>query len=524
MKLLTAQQMSEIDRQTIERGTPGIDLMRNAGKAVFDLIVEKVLVSPEDRIVVLAGKGNNGGDGHRIAELLVQNGCPVDLFLIGKKADVRGDALTCMQDAETAGLSVKEILDDSGLETARRSIESADVIVDALFGTGLKGDISGLPASVINAVNRSDAVVVAVDIPSGVNSSTGELSIETIRADYTMTFGFLKVGHVFRPGKQRCGDISVVDIGFDTDVTEASESFGFTLTESEAAELVPKRSYNVHKGTAGRVFVLAGSVGMTGASALSSMAALRVGAGLVTAGCPASLNDILEIKLTEAMTLPLAEVRKKRCLSLRALGMVRQAAEKADVIAIGPGIGVYHETSELVRRFLGGFTGRVILDADGLNAYKGKSDMLSETPCEMVLTPHPGELAGIMEITIGEIVDNPVNAAKVAAEATGKIVLLKGAPTVIAGSDGKLWINPTGNEGMATAGMGDVLTGVIAGLAAQGLTLFDAALLGAYIHGRAGDLAADIEGIHGLIAGDVLELLPQAIIDLKEDGKWQERR
>ncbi|MFC1574075.1 NAD(P)H-hydrate dehydratase [Candidatus Latescibacterota bacterium] len=516
MKLLTAKQMSDIDRLTIERGTPGIDLMRNAGKAVFDLIVEKILVSPEDRIVVLAEKGNNGGDGHRIAELLAKNGCAVELFLTGKKTDVRGDARTCMQDAETAGLPVKEILENCGLETVRRSIESADVIVDALFGTGLKGDIRGLPAFLINVINNSDATVVAVDVPSGVNASTGEVSKETIRADYTVTFGFFKVGHVFGPGKQFCGDISIADIGFNPEVTEASESFGCILSGSEAAELVPKRPYNAHKGTAGRVFVLTGSVGMTGASVLSSMAALRIGAGLVTAGCPASLNDILEVKLTEAMTLPLPEVRKKRCLSLRALGMVRKAAGKADIVAVGPGLGVYHETAELVRRFLGGYSERVVLDADGLNAFKGRADVLAESECEMVLTPHPGELAGIMDMTISDIVENPVKAAKEAAEATGKIVLLKGSPSVMVGPDGAVWINPTGNEGMATAGMGDVLTGVIAGLAAQGLTLFDAALLGAYIHGRAGDLAADIEGIHGLTAGDVLDLLPQAIIELKE--------
>ena len=513
MKILTAEQMAYVDRITIERGTPGIDLMRNAGKAVSELIVDKTGAKTGKNVVVLAGKGNNGGDGFRTAELLAVNGYHVDVYLFGKKDEVRGDALTCMLDAENAGLKVSEILDDGDVKKAAQCIASAAVIVDALFGTGLKGDIRGLPAMIIPVVNKSSAAVVAVDIPSGVNATTGAVSAATVQADYTVTFGCFKAGHIFGPGRRGCGDITVADIGFDSKVVDSVKCVGYALSKSEAAELIPKRAYNAHKGSEGRIFILSGSVGLTGAAALSSQAAMRVGAGMVTVGCPSSINDILEVKLTEVMTLPLAEVRKKRCLSLRALGMVRKAVKKTHIVAAGPGLGTYHETSELVRRFISSYSGRVVLDADGINAFKGQPDMLAGAPCEIVLTPHAGELSRLIDQPIDEIAGEPIEAARQTADKTGKIVLLKGAPTVIADPGGRVWVNPTGNESMATAGMGDVLTGTIAGFAAQGLALFDAARLGAYIHGRAGELASELKGIPGVIAGDVLELLSRALIE-----------
>ena len=245
---------------------------------------------------------------------------------------------------------------------------------------------------------------------------------------------------------------------------------------------------------------------------------MRIGAGMVTAGCPSSLNDILEVKLTEVMTLPLPEVRKKRCLSLRALGMVREAVKNAHVVAVGPGLGTQHETAELVRRFIASYSGRVVLDADGINAFKGQPEALTEAQCEIILTPHAGELSRLLDLPVEDIAGDPISAAKKAEAVTGNIVLLKGAPTIIAGSGGEVWMNPTGNESMATAGMGDVLTGTIAGLAAQGLSLLDAAKLGAYIHGRAGELASELQGIHGVIAGDVLDLLAQALTGVSRNG------
>lgn len=512
MKILTAEQMSYVDKTTIESGTPGLTLMSNAGSAVFELVAGLPGIDSDTEIVIIAGKGNNGGDGFRVAELLAQNGFETAVYLLGKTSDIRGDAAVCMNDAVNAGLKIVEITCDDDIGMLSNAFITTSVIVDAIFGTGLKGEITGLPASVIDLINKSNAQVVAVDIPSGINASTGKMSGFTVQADYTVTFGALKVGHVLMPGKAVCGDVDLINIGFSGEVMDSVEPFGNTLTVTEAAGLIPRRPCDAHKGSAGRVFVIAGSVGMTGAASLTSHAAMRVGAGMVTVGCPASLNDILEVKLTEVMTLPLPEVRKKRCLSLRALGKIRESVRNADVVAVGPGLGRYFETAELVRRFISEYSGRVILDADGINAFKGDVESLRAARCGIVLTPHAGELSALTGISIEEIIDDPVSQARKASESTGKIILLKGVPTVIAGPDGTVWINGSGNEGMATAGMGDVLTGTISGLAAQGLDLFEAAILGAYIHGIAGETASKKKGIHGVMSSDVLDFLPDAML------------
>ena len=509
MKVLTADQMAYVDRTTIEGGIPGIDLMRNAGSEVFNFI--KKTLDIRSGIVVFAGKGNNGGDGFRAAELFASNGFDSVVYLIGNKSDVCGDAEICMNDLEKTGQEIIEITGMDKLDGISEIIMSTNLIIDAIFGTGLKSEITGLPASVIDKINSSNSTLVAVDIPSGVNSSTGEVSGSVVQADYTITFGCSKAGHVFMPGRDRCGEVHVVDIGFSNDVINSVEPFGNSLTFSEAASLVPKRPYDAHKGSTGRVFLIGGSVGMTGAATLSSTAAMRVGAGVVTVGCPASLNDILEIKLTEVMTLPLPEVRKKRCLSLRAMGLISEAALSADVVAVGPGLGTYFETIELLRRFLSQYNGRVVLDADGINVFKGDTEALRNVPCEIVLTPHYGELSRLLGTSISEIANDPIKAAKEASKISGKIILLKGTTTVITNPQGVMWINGNGNEGMATAGMGDILTGIISGFAAQGLELFNAAVLGAFVHGLAGDYAAEEKGILGMMSGDVLELLPQAL-------------
>jgi len=515
MKVLTAETMGWVDRTTIERGTPGIELMRNAGQAVFEAIAETPGVTRDTKIVVVAGKGNNGGDGFRVAELLKWHGYAVEVFLLGAFDAVRGDALTCLRAMEKPGCEVTRIEGVADCETLKSRIASAGVVVDALFGTGLKGELAGLPAQAVDMINASDAVVFAVDIPSGVDASTGGVSGHTVRADRTVTFGCLKVGHVLFPGKSACGRVSVADIGFSEEVLDAAEPFAHAIVDAEAAALIPERPFDAHKGSVGKVFVLAGSVGLTGAAALSSMAALRVGAGLVTLGCPASLNDILEVKLTEVMTLPLPEVRKKRCLSLRALGQVRERTKDADVTAVGPGLGSYHETADLVRRFLSHYEGTVVLDADGINAFRGDPESLAAAAGDIVLTPHVGELSRLTGIPISDILDDTIVSARDAASRTGEILLLKGVPTIIASPSGETWINTTGSEGMATAGMGDVLTGIVTGFAAQGLDPLKAAVLGAYVHGRAGEIVAGEKGVHGLMAGDVLDALPGAMIGIR---------
>ena len=513
MKVLTSEQMANADRMTIEGGFPGIELMQNAGAAVYDFITGTFDIDPDTRIVIVAGKGNNGGDGIRAAELLTGDNHEVTVLLIGEQTAVKGDARTCMDAAIAAGVQIREISQETGKEELSDIIRNTEIIVDALFGTGLKGEIRGFPANVIDMINDSSATIVSVDIPSGVNATTGEMAEHAIEADYTVTFECLKVGHVLPPGKIACGEVQVAGIGLSADVLDAIDPYAETLTSLEAANLVPVRRWDAHKGTTGRLFVVAGSVGKTGAAALTSMAALRAGAGLVTLGCPESLNDILEVKLTEAMTLPLAEFGKKRCLSLRALGAIRDQAKTADVLAIGPGLGTFRETSELVRRFLAEYTGRAVIDADGLNAFAGNIELFRDMPGDLVLTPHPGELSRLLGTPTEEITRDPAAAVQRAAELTGKTVLLKGSPTVIMGPDRVLHVNSTGNEALATGGTGDVLTGIIAGLAAQGLDMLNAAVLGAYLHGLAGEMAGAETGVHAMTAGDVIEKIASAILN-----------
>lgn len=515
MKVFTGERMAEIDRRTIEGGKPGIELMRAAGKAVYEFMTEVYQGLSKKKVVVVTGKGNNGGDGFRVAELLRLNGIHTQALLIGKKSEIRGDALTCLGGAEKTGMKLIEIQNQENLGLFIESIESADVIVDALFGTGLRGEITGLPAMIIDIVNTSSAEVVAVDIPSGVNSNNGQISESTVKADYTVTFGFMKSGLVIKPGRFYCGNTWVADIGFPREITDLIEPFAHTLSWSEAADLIPLRPYDAHKNSTGRVFILSGSVGMTGAPTLCASSAMRSGAGLVRVGCPESLSDILAVKLTEVMNLPLPEIRKKRCLSLRALGKIRETAEKMDAVAVGPGLGTYFETSDLVRRFLEDYKGKVILDADGLNAFSGKRAALTEAPGDMVLTPHAGELSRLIDKPTTEILADPIDAAKSAAAEFRKIVLLKGPTTVIADPEGEVWLNPTGNQSLATAGAGDVLTGIITGIAAQGVDMFPAAVLGAFVHGLAGEIASEERGMRGVMAGDVLDNLTLAFEEIE---------
>lgn len=510
MIVLTAEQMARVDRETIERGTPGIQLMRAAGEAVFRALEDSYGPLEERRVLVLCGKGNNGGDGFRVAELLAASGLSCDVLLFGKKDEVRGDALTCLRDAERAGCFVTGIAGDDGLGDHAGEIAGADLVVDAVFGTGFRGEITGVIAEAFDLVNRTRAGVIAVDVPSGVNATTGEVSPHAVRADLTVTFGCLKAGQVLKPGSLLCGELRVEDIGFSPEAFASVEPFARALTMAEAAEMLPERPWNAHKYASGSVFLLASSVGMTGAAILAATAAMRSGAGMVRVGCPESLNDILEMRLTEALTVPLPEVGKKRCLSLRALGAVREHAGKAGVTAVGPGLGRYFETAELVRRFVGGHRGRIVLDADGLNAFEGAADQLVYAPAEMALTPHAGELSRLTGKPAAEIAADPVAAAREAARILGKVVLLKGPSAVIASPDGEVWLNGTGSQALATAGTGDVLTGIIAGLAAQGLDLFRAATLGAFIHGICGELAAMSCGGRGVLAGDLPDILPQA--------------
>jgi len=513
MKLVTAKQMASIDRRAIEQyGIPGIQLMERAGTSVFTTISKMWDQMAAKKVALFCGKGNNGGDGLVVARLLAEHGASVLVLLLGKKDDSKGDARTNLNRALELNIPVREILKEADLAGAEKAAQDADLLIDAIFGTGLKGAVRGLAAEVVEIINCCAKPVIAVDIPSGLNADGGEIPGPCVQADTTVTFGLPKIGQVFYPGKTKCGRLLVADIGYPSEVIEKEGCEIDLVTSEEVAQLVPRRAPDAHKGSCGRIAVIAGSVGMTGAAALASMAALRIGAGLVTLGLPASLNDILEVKLTEVMTKPLPEVRKRRCIALRAIGEIRRMLSGSNCLAIGPGLGTHHETTEMVRRVVARETTvPTVVDADALNALAKDVSPLQETKAQIVITPHAGELSRLTGKPIPEITASPLKAAQCFAQEFKVVVVLKGAPTVIATPEAELYVNSTGNAGMATAGSGDVLTGTIAGLIGQRLTPAEAAVCGVFIHGKAGDLARQLKGEMGLVAGDILQLLPDAI-------------
>lgn len=513
MKLCTPKQMQNIDRRAIDgMKIPGLELMEAAGSRVVDAIVEQYGDITGQVITIVCGKGNNGGDGLVAARYLHEKGAKIEIFLTGRADTVEGDAMTNLKRAEKIGLYVKEIddIDDFSIDY------NSNIIIDAIFGTGFSGDIKAPYDEIIFKINDHPASVVAIDAPSGLDGATGAVAEPCVRADLTVTFGLPKFGQALYPGKEYCGLLLVADIGFPDEAIEKEDIDRYLLMEDEAAAMLPRRAPDSHKGDFGKLFVLAGSEGYTGAAAMTAEAGLRSGTGLVILGCPSGLNDIFEQKLTEVMTRPLPQVRKKRCLALRGLGEVREMVKWADAVAVGPGIGTYHETRDLVFRLISKLDKPAIFDADALNILAKNMDYLKGHSAPLVISPHPGEMSRLTGKTIEQIQKNRIDIALEFAEKFNLVCILKGAPSVIAAPSGQVWINPTGNEGMATAGSGDVLTGLIGGFLAQGLMDIDAAVLGCYVHGKAGDLAMENLGARGMIAGDILHMVPEALREMEE--------
>ncbi len=473
--------MQNIDRRAIDgMKIPGLELMEAAGSFVVDAIIEQYGDITGQVITIVCGKGNNGGDGFVAGRYLHEKGAKVEIFLTGRADAVEGDARTNLKSAKKIGLHIKEI--DSPGDFAID--ENSTIIVDALFGTGFSGDIKAPYDEIIAKINDHPASVVAVDAPSGLDGATGAVAEPCVRADLTVTFGLPKFGQAVYPGKEYCGLLLVADIGFPDEAIDQEDIDRHLLMEDEAAAMLPRRAPDSHKGDFGKLFVLAGSEGYTGAAAMAAEAGLRSGTGLVILGCPSGLNDIFEQKLMEVMTKPLPQVRKRRCFALRSLGEIREMVSWADAVAVGPGIGIYHETRDLIFRLIAKLDKPAVLDADALNILAKNMDYLKGHSAPLVISPHPGEMSRLTGKTIEQIQKNRIDIALEFAEEFNLVCILKGAPSVIAAPSGQVWINPTGNEGMATAGSGDVLTGLIGGFLAQGLMDIDAAVLGCYVHGK----------------------------------------
>ncbi len=511
-RLVTGQEMAQLEQRAIrEGGVTGIQLMERAGARVVEAIRERWEGLEDLVVVVVCGKGNNGGDGFVVGRLLRQAGVEVQVFLAAQRQAVQGDARHHLEKMEEAGLQTLPLLGEGDLTGLDRALAGADLAVDALLGTGSRGAPRPEFHRIIERLGEAGRPVVAVDLPSGLEADTGQVPGACVRAVLTVTFGLPKIGQLFHPGKSYCGTLVVADIGLPPAIP--SPGAVHLLSGDQVGQLIPRRSPDAHKGSCGLVLVVAGSAGMTGAAALAADSALLAGAGKVILGAPASLQDILAVKLTEVMTRPLPEIRRHRCLSLRALGEVLPLLSGAQCLALGPGLGRHRETGELVRRLLGRVEIPVVLDADGLNAFAGQADRLIDSSAPLVLTPHLGEFARLAGMGVQEVQRDLVGAARHFAITHRLVLVLKGAPTLVALAEGRVLVNPTGNPGMATAGAGDVLTGLIAGLIAQGATPENAACAGVNVHGLAGDLARAGQGEWGMKAGDISRALPRALVE-----------
>lgn len=511
MKIVTAAQMQALDRRAItEAHIPSLTLMENAGTSVVAAMEDIFGSLAGKTVAVVCGKGHNGGDGFVVARLLKRKRAKVQVLLMARVEDLAGDTKTMYRRFVRANgaSSVLACPSSAKLETL---LKNSDLIVDALLGTGLSAPITGPYRTAIECINDADRPVIAVDLPSGIHADTGAVLGVAVRATLTVTFALPKLGLYVGPGIDHAGIIRIADIGIPSSYADAVDSRISLITRDETRRLLPARLPSGHKGTYGHVGVIAGSVGKTGAAALAARAALRVGAGLVTVATPASVNDTLETKLLEVMTVPMPET-KARTLAPSGLDHLVAFANARSAVAIGPGLTTHPETVELIYALIPRLEKPSVLDADALNALAGRPALLAECKVPLILTPHPGEMARLE----GQVTPQSVNADRIGiasrfAEQRGVILILKGARTVVAHPNGQVAICPTGNPGMATAGTGDALTGIIVGLLAQGLNVWDAARAGTYLHGLAGDLAAASLGAAGMTAGDLIERIPHAL-------------
>lgn len=515
MDIVTAKEMRELERLTIEQyGTPGHVLMERAGAGATEILLNAFPQVRTAPVLVFAGKGNNGGDGFVIARLLKKHGIACEVFLAAKRAEVTGDALRNLTAFLGLRGRVTEMTDSTHDALLQKKLCKCGLIVDALLGTGLNAPVRGLLAELITLVNASGVPILAVDIPSGLDADRGIPLGTTVKAKLTVTFAYPKLGLVCAPGLAHVGRLEVVDIGIAPEAVAAINPQTALLTKEEMGMRIRVRRADVHKGDFGHLLVVAGARGKSGAALMSGGAALRTGTGLVTLGGPASLNSVFSTALMEAMTVPLPE-RPGGSLSLDE-GAMAEAIQGKSAIAFGPGVGVSADTIGLLRWLLMRSEQPLVIDADGLNCLATDPNLVREAKVPVVLTPHPGEMARLLNISNAQVQERRLEVARSFATQYHCYLVLKGARTVIASPEGKAWINPTGNPGMASGGMGDVLTGIIGGLLAQGYTPTDACCLGVFLHGYVGDRAAQEKGEIGILARDLIEQLPMGIRDLQQ--------
>ncbi len=515
--LVTAKEMREFDSVTIQEfGIPGIVLMENAGRSTFEILNELLEDDLSDvTISVVAGPGNNGGDGYVIARYLVNRGVEVDTFLLGTRERIRGDAKTNLDILEKTGARIWEIETQEELDQAEEIWNQSSIVIDAILGTGLKQDVRSPYREAIEKINSIEAFVVAVDVPSGLDSDTGKILGVAIEADLTVTYGFQKLGMAMYPGSGLCGQIEVVDISIPQIAIQRNAPRVKLYEDPDLTDYFSLRSDpEAHKGTFGKILIVGGSRGKTGAAAMAARAASRIGAGLVTVAVPESLNPVLENKLTEEMTEPVPDV--SGYFGESAADKILELCKDKGCVAIGPGLSTQAGSLKIVETLLRHYSGELVIDADGLNCLATNLNLLRETRAQVVLTPHPGEMANLLGITVEEVQENRFTLGRKFSDEFQCWLVLKGAATITFSPHGESFVNTTGNPWMSSGGQGDVLTGILAGLIGQKLPLDYAIPLGVWLHGFVADGIIEEKGESPVLATDIISEIPATLRNLAE--------
>jgi len=517
MKVLNAAQMKNIDRKTIkEIGIPGPILMENAGIQIVKALRSKFPEPQREKVVVVAGRGNNGGDGLVVARHLFNQGCRPLVLLLSSKQEVKGDAALNLKIAQRLGIEIFEIKSSKTWDKHLKKILQSTLLVDAVFGTGLSHPAKGLYAKVIKDINKSKAYKIAVDIPSGLSSDTYQIIGPCVKADLTVTLAAPKIAHVFPPAEDWVGELVVGEISVPPFLFE-DDNLKLELVEKK--DILPyfkKRKKDTHKGTYGHLFIISGSFGKTGAAVMAGKAALKMGAGLVTIGTPLSCLPVVARPMVELMTEPLPETAE-RTISSEALEKAIALLKDKEALLIGPGISTHKSTSEFVLSLLPKIKLPIVIDADALNILASKPQILKSLRKPLILTPHPGEFARLIRLSTRDVLERKLELVPEFSEKYGVYLVLKSYKTIISTPEGKVFINPTGNPGMATAGSGDVLSGMIASMIIQEKNLLEAILAAVYVHGLSGDIGADKLGERFLTAANLINYLPRTFKQLESE-------
>jgi hydroxyethylthiazole kinase-like uncharacterized protein yjeF len=507
MRIVTNREMKEIDTWSMHTlGIPGTVLMENAGRGCVN-VLEEYFNLENLKVLIICGKGNNGGDGFVIARHLQNRGAVVKIILPGKGKELRDDTLINYKLVKKAHIKIHETISYTTIKTIFHAFHPA-VIVDALFGTGFTGAPGGVYYKLIELMNNSDAFILSVDVPSGINGDNGHFEKTCVIADATATMCLPKRGNYLYPGRAFCGDIYTVDIGIPYHLIE--KGYPRVTTFEDIYKIMPLRPPDGNKGTFGHVLIIAGARGFSGAAAMAAISALKIGAGLVRLAAPRGIMDALESKLLEVVKVPLPQTAEET-ISTESIDVLIPIMKRSDVVVIGPGITTHSETASFVSQILPKIKVPLIIDADALNCIAQNVQFFKKIKSPFILTPHPGEFSRLTHLTPQSINDNRIDLAPKFSKKFGGILVLKGAPTVIASPRAEIYINPTGNSGLASAGSGDVLVGMIAGLCAQRASLFDASRAGAFLHGLCAELAMEKNNEYSLTASDLIDYIPRSI-------------